>query len=36
MWANSQAVREAWHVAGGGFSPLFQEYFEGLWTRGDS
>jgi hypothetical protein len=36
MWANSQAVREAWHVAGSGFSPLFQEYFEGLSTRWDS
>jgi hypothetical protein len=24
------------HVAGSGFSPLFQEYFEGLCKRWDS
>jgi hypothetical protein len=35
-WANSQAIRDAWKVAGGGFNPLFQEYFEGLWTHRDS
>ena len=35
-WANSQAIGDAWKVAGNGFSPLFREYFEGLWTRRDS
>jgi hypothetical protein len=35
-WANSQAIRDAWTVAGSGFNPLFQEYFVGLWTRRDS
>jgi hypothetical protein len=35
-WANSQAIRDAWTVAGSGFNPLFQEYFVGLWSRRDS
>jgi hypothetical protein len=35
-WANSQAIRDAWKVAGSGFNPLFQEYFESLWTHRDS
>jgi hypothetical protein len=35
-WANGQAIRDAWKVAGSGFNPLFQEYFAGLWTRRDS
>jgi hypothetical protein len=26
-WANSQAIRDAWTVAGNGFNPLFQGYF---------
>jgi hypothetical protein len=34
-WANSSAIQDAWKVAGSGFNPLFQEYFEGLWTRRD-
>jgi hypothetical protein len=35
-WANSQAVCDAWTVAGGGFNPLFQEYFADLRQRGHS
>ena len=35
-WANSQAIRDAWEVSRGGFNPLFQEFFEGLWTHRDS
>jgi hypothetical protein len=35
-WDSSQAIRDAPKVARDGFSPLFQEYFEGLWTRLDS
>jgi hypothetical protein len=35
-WANSQAIRDTWKVAGSGFSPLFQEFFEGLWTHRDA
>ena len=35
-WANSPAVRDAWKVARDGFNPLFQEYFESLWTRPDA
>jgi hypothetical protein len=35
-WANSQAIRDAWKVAGSGFNPLFQEYFAGLWKHPDS
>jgi hypothetical protein len=35
-WANSQAIGDAWKVAGSGFNPVFQEYFEGLWKRLDS
>jgi hypothetical protein len=29
-WARSKALGDAWKVAGDGFSPLFQEYFEEL------
>ena len=35
-WANSQAIGDAWKVAGSGFNPVFQGYFEGLWKRLDS
>jgi hypothetical protein len=30
-WAQSQAIRDAWKIAGSGFNPLFQEYFVALW-----
>ena len=36
LWASSRAIRHAWTVAGSGFTPLFQEYFEALWRRPDA
>ena len=35
IWANSPAMLAAWKVAGSGFNPIFQEYFEGLMKTAD-
>ena len=35
IWANSPAVLDAWKVAGAGFNPIFQEFFQGLTKAED-
>jgi hypothetical protein len=34
-WAASSAIQDAWKVAGKGYNPLFQEYFDSLGARRD-